>query len=328
MNIERDKLFEIIQGKLPKNISFIDEAADVLDISYDAMYRRLNGKTTLSFTEAIQLAKRFKISINSLYSLDEDIFVLKRTNENTLQGTTQFFEQASNSIKIFAQFKRTELMYAAKDVPVYYLQENSLFTRFKLYVFSQGYKENDLSIKFKDFNPPISLINAATEYQNSYKNIHITELWNDATINSNLYQIYYFFESKLLDKEEALELCSGLMKTIKIIEKQAIEEICDGSENKEYKLYFNQFTTLNNSSLFKTEKIKILLIPYTQLSYIKIDDKKSCEESDLFFERQKQLSKKISGEGEIDRNLFFNSMYEKIDQLKQQIEVKSKITFL
>ncbi len=328
MSVERDKLFESIIGKLPKNISFIDEAADVLDISYDAMYRRLNGKTTLSFTEAIKLAKRFKVSINSLYSLDEDIFVLKRTNENTIEGATQFFEQASKSIQMFTQFKRTELMYAAKDVPIYYLPENSLFTKFKLYVLSQGYKENDTNIKLKDFNPPMSLVKAASDYQNSYKNIHITELWNDATINSNLYQIYHFFESKLLDKMEALELCSDLMNVIKMIEKQAIEETLDGSENNEYKLYINRFTTLNNSSLFKTERIKILLITYTHLSYIKIDDKKSCEESYLYFERQKQLSKKISGEGEIDRNLFFNSMYEKIEQLQQQIEVKSKITFL
>ncbi len=328
MNIERDKLFETIREKSAKNISFIDEAADVLDISYDAMYRRLNGKTTLSFTEAILLAKRFKISINSLYSLDEDIFVLKRTNENTIEGATQFFEQASKSIKMFAQFKRTELMYAAKDVPIYYLPEDSLFTKFKLYVLSGSFKENGANIKFNDFIPPMSLIKAANNYQNSYKNIHITELWNDATINSNLYQIYYFFESKLLGKKEALELCSDLMKIINNIEKKAIEEICEGSEKKEYKLYFNRFTTLNNSSLFKTERIKILLITYTHLSYIKIDDKKTCEESDLFFERQKQLSKKISGVGEIERNLFFNSMYEKIDQLKQQIEVKSSITFL
>jgi len=174
----------------------------------------------------------------------------------------------------------------------------------------------------------MSLTKAANDYQNSYKNIHITELWNDATINSNLYQIYYFFESKLLEKKEALELCSDLIKVIKTIEKQAIDEILNGSKNMEYKLYFNRFTTLNNSSLFKTERIKIVLITYTHLSYIKIDDKKACEESDLFFERQKQLSKKISGEGEIERSLFFNSMYEKIDQLKQQIELKSNITFL
>jgi len=328
MNIERDKLFATIIEKLPKNISFIDEAADVLNISYDAMYRRFNGKTTLSFTEAIKLAKRFKISINSIYSLDEDIFVLKRTNENTIEGATQFFEQASTSIQLFAQFKRTELMYAAKDVPIYYLPKNTLYAKFKLYVLSQGYKGNDENIKLNDFNPPISLVKAASAYQNSYKNIHITELWNDATINSNLYQIYYFYESKLIGKTEALELCSDLMRVIKTIEKQAVNEIQNGSENKEYKLYFNRFTTLNNSSLFKTERIKILLLPYTHLSYIKIDDKKSCEESDLFFERQKQLSKRISGEGELERNLFFNSMYEKIEQLQQQIEVKSKITFL
>jgi hypothetical protein len=174
----------------------------------------------------------------------------------------------------------------------------------------------------------MSLTKAANDYQDSYKNIHITELWNDATINSNLYQIYYFFESKLLGKIEALELCSDLMKIIKNIEKQAIDEILVDSQDNEYKLYFNRFTTLNNSSLFKTEKVKTLLIPYTHLSYIKIDDKKSCEESALFFAGQKQLSKKISGEAEIERQLFFTSMYEKINQLKKQIEVKSLITFM
>jgi hypothetical protein len=40
------------------------------------------------------------------------------------------------------------------------------------------------------------------------------------------------------------------------------------------------------------------------------------------------FSKKISGESEIERQLFFASMYEKIEGLKKQIEVKSGISFM
>lgn len=330
MNIEKDKLFEIIRGKLSKNISFIDEIADALDVSYDATYRRIHGKTALSFTEAIKLAKRFKISINSLYHFekDEDILILKRKNENSIEGVTQFFSQAANSIKMYAQFKSIEMIYAAKDVPIYYLPENSLFKKFKLYVLSQGHKKNGIKTTFKNFIPPMSLVQAAADYQRAYKNVNITEIWNETTINSVLWQIYYFFEARLVDKNEATSLCLELEKLIQLINMQSVKEVFEGSENKTYALYYNQFMTLNNSSLFKTEKTKIMLMPYAHLSYIRIDDKKTCEESDLFFERQKQLSKKISGEGEIERDLFFNAMFEKIKQLKQQIDVKSLISFM
>ena len=72
MGIEKEKLFSIIRQKLPNNVSFIEEIADVLDVSYDASYRRLNGKTALLFEEALKLAKHYKISLNNLYGLDEE----------------------------------------------------------------------------------------------------------------------------------------------------------------------------------------------------------------------------------------------------------------
>lgn len=330
MSIEREKLFALIKQRLPENVSFIEEVADVLDISYDAMYRRVNGKTVLSFNEAIKLAKQYKISINSIYSLEQgdDLFVLKRKNDNSINGVLNFFLEITNSIKAFNLDDKSELFYAAKDIPIYYLPEGSLYTKFKLYVISQSYLSEKEKVKFERFNVPLSLVKSAKDFTKMYQNINITEVWNDTTINSALYQIYYFFETKLLTKSEANELCNELKKIVQQLENKATQKVFSESGNKKYELYYNKSITLNNTSLFKRDKIKILTIPYTHLSYIRIDDKDSCDEYQQFFERQILMSKKISGNSEVVRELFFTSVYEKINQLKQQIEVKSLISFM
>ena len=126
MSIEREQLFAIIKQRLPDNVSFIDEIADVLDISYDAMYRRLKGKTVLSFSEAIQIAKHYKVSLNGLYDVEkeENLFVLKKSSDNSFEGLTDFFDVIANSAAIFSKFKNPDILYAAKEIPIYYLPDN------------------------------------------------------------------------------------------------------------------------------------------------------------------------------------------------------------
>ncbi len=330
MSVEREKIFALIKERLPQNVSFIEEVADVLDISYDAMYRRINGKTLLSFDEAIKLAKHYRISINSIYSFEQgdNVIVLKKKNSNTITGVTTFFQEVVKSIKTFNLEEDSELFYAAKDIPIYYLPEESLYTKFKLYVVSQGFLSEKERIRFKDFNVPVSLLQSAKDFTKIYQNIRITEIWNDTTINSALYQIYYFYETKLISKEEANLLCLELEKIVQQIEKKSTDDTLSELGNKKYDLYYNKSITLNNTSFFKRDKIKILIIPYTHLSYIRIDDKDSCEEYEQYFKQQVLMSKKISGKSEVVRELFFTSVYEKINQLKQQIEVKSLISFM
>jgi hypothetical protein len=93
-------------------------------------------------------------------------------------------------------------------------------------------------------------------------------------------------------------------------------------------MYYNKLINLNNTVFFKSQKMKTLLIPYTSLSYLRIDDEETCEEIDVHFDKKLKFSKKISGDAEVERKLFFTSMYEKIEQLCKQIEVKSGISFM
>src|SRR6185503_15552827 len=60
--------FEQIRKRLSPHVSFVDELAELLDISRDSAYRRMRGETVLSLDEVKKLSVRFKISVDSIIS--------------------------------------------------------------------------------------------------------------------------------------------------------------------------------------------------------------------------------------------------------------------
>lgn len=332
MKFKGEKLFEFIRKKVPKNGSLVEVVSDVLDISYDSAYRRINNKTTLSFEEALTLTDYYQIPIYSLYNIatDKSLFVFKSNYTNSYEGLEDFYNNVTQSIEMFSKLESSDLLYAAKDIPVYYTTGKSLFEKFKLYVFLNILSDSSKTnlIPFKDFNPKISMVKAASNFKKAFKNIKITEVWNDTTINSSLYQIYYFYEIRLIGKEDALALCNEVEEIIKEIENQSSLEIWNKEKGISYRLYYNRLINLNNTVYMRSKKMKTLLVTYTSLSHIRIEDEKTCAEIESYFKKQLQYSKRISGSSEVDRKMFFTSMLDKIEQLREQIKAKSSISFM
>jgi len=52
----QEQFIKYLKEKSQNNISFVDEIASVLDIGYDAAYRRINLKTSLTLEESVKLA--------------------------------------------------------------------------------------------------------------------------------------------------------------------------------------------------------------------------------------------------------------------------------
>lgn len=328
MSFEREKLFNLIKQKLPNNISFTGEIADVLDISYDAAYRRLSRKTTLSFEEALKLSRHFKISLNTIHCLEEEVIpVLKQSSINSKDELAGFFMNMTKTVSLFIKYSDAEFLYAVKDIPLYYIPTNTLYGKFRLYFFYSIYSNKELT-NFKEFSLTSDIIYDSICFKNSFRKLNGIEIWNDTTINSSLYQIYYFYNIKMVSKEEAIQLCVELKKLIEKVEIQAINEVWDEVSDQKYQMYYNKLINLNNTIFLKSKKTKTILVPYTSMSYLSVDDERTGEEIEKHFDKKLQFSKKISGDAEIDRQLFFASMYEKIDQLKKQIEVKSGISFM
>lgn len=327
----QEKFIDYLKSKSNDKTSFIEEIASVLDIGYDAAYRRINNKTNLSLDESVKLAKHYKISLNKLFEVGSKTTILADLSPpiHNKEGLEIWLKQSYNSVFPLTKLKSASIIYSAKDIPLFHTLKDSYLSRYKIYVWLKDVDTEMTSNKvtFDDFikQIPESLLNNAFQLGEVYKDINITEIWNNTTINGSLQQVLYYFEAGMLSKELALLICDDIKEVILHIEKQAIQQSLIGSNNKaSYQLYVNDIHTMSNTIMVKTPYQKVFFTPFTVISYFKIEHQPTCELMFEFFQKQMSISKLLVNAGEKDRALFFNRMHQKINKLKTRIQLDNE----
>ncbi len=322
----QEQFIRYLKEKTQNHTSFVEEIATILDIGYDAAYRRINLKTSLSLEESVKLAKHYKISLNNLFEVGSQNSILTELSPpiHNKEGLELYFKQSLNNVLPLTQLKSASIIYSAKDIPLFHTLKDSFLSRYKIYVWLKDVDTNMTKSKvtFDDFIKiiPDSLLENAYKLGEVYKDINITEIWNNTTINGTLQQVLYYFEAGALSKKLALLICTDIEDVIRHVEKQAIQQSIIGSKNKAiYNLYINDIHTMSNTIMVKTPYKKVFFTPFTVISYFKIEHQPTCELMHDFFEKQMSISKLLVNAGEKDRSLFFNRMHQKINRLRERI---------
>jgi len=324
----QEQFISYLKSKTKDSTSIVDEIASVLDIGYDAAYRRINLKTNLSIDETVKLAIHYKISLNKLFEVGNEHSILTELSPpvHSIEGINMWLQQSYNSVYPLTKLKGTSIIYSAKDIPLFHTLKDSYLSRYKIYVWLKDIDQEMTrnKITFDEFIKiiPEDLLQNAFKLGEIYKDINITEIWNNTTINGSLQQVLYYFEAGALSKEMALAICTDIEDVIRHIEKQAIKQSLEGSKNKaSYKLYVNNIHTMSNTIMVKTPYQKVFFTPFTVISYFKIEHQPTCELMFEFFEKQMRISKLLVNSGEKDRSLFFNRMHQKVNRLRERIRI-------
>jgi hypothetical protein len=215
------------------------------------------------------------------------------------------------------------MFYTAKELPVFYVLQNSLLSKFKIYTWLYILDKEipNKNISFDKFIFPPSLLLAAEQAGEAYNKVKIVELWNSGIVNGIVNQILYFFETNLLSFKSAIDICENLRLTIKKIEKSAHLGKRLNERSTDFKLYHNELILLNNNVVVKNNNKRTLIIPYASLKYFITNDQPTCNDIDNFFKEQLKISKLLSNTGLKERIIFFKPIYDKIDKLKGRIEL-------
>ncbi len=319
----QQEFLDRIKKRLPANSSLIEGVAEALDISYDAAHRRTSLKSKLSLEESMVLARRFHISLDKLQEVtSNDIVAVQKTasitNEEELQ---KYFERSYTSLSSLKASKEGHLLYSAKDIPLFYLLEGNLLTRFKCYVWLKLLNPNFTDKKFSEFHPNLSLLTSAKELASIYSNLTVSEIWDITTINSTLKQIHFYYEAGLLDIEDALQLCTHLEELISGVAKKV------SKNNGTFQLFYNELLLMNNQVLVQTPTQQSLYVPFSMLSYYLTSDPHTCEQAFNYFQKQLEHSKLLNKAGEKEQKTFFNKIYSKINSLKQLLSAVENLNF-
>ncbi|WP_294238846.1 XRE family transcriptional regulator [Chryseobacterium sp. sg2396] len=308
--MHQERLLKEIRKKIA-NKSLNDEIANILNISYDAAHRRTSLKAKFSFEEALELARHYQISLNQFLTSDHQILVQK-TKAVTETGDLQSFFK--HNLNVFENLPLSEGMiiyYSAKDIPFFYTLSDTLLSRFKVYVWMNLLNSRQVFIPFLQFSPP-DFEPATQELKQRYEEQHVVELWNDMTVSSILQQIVYYFETGLLQKREAMVILEELKELIGYIERKT-------ENNPKFHLYENELMHLSNDIFFHHPQQSLFAIPTNMFGYILINDEKTCKETLNYFEHQIRNSKSMNTSGNRDRKIFFNKMYQQIENLIQKL---------
>jgi hypothetical protein len=331
----QEQFIKFLKAKSNDTTSFVDELASVLDVGYDAAYRRINLKTSLSLEETVKLARHYKVSLNKLFEVGDTDSILTEISQkpNNEQALELWFKQTLNNAIPLTKIKNAEMIWSGKDISLFRSLNDSHLTRYKMYVWLKDLHVDmaKSKISFDDWMTtiPDSLIESAIELGNIYKHINITELWNDNTINGTLQQVLYYFEAGLVSKDITLRICDDLHEIVNHIEKETIQQTINDLENEKFfRLYKHDLHTLTNTVMLITPFQKAFFTPFTVLSYFKIEHKETCDMMHEFLQKQMSNSKLLATSGERDRTIFFKTIHQKISIAKQRIDIDDKMTFL
>jgi len=291
--------------------SLNDEIANILNISYDAAHRRTSLKAKFSFEEALELAKYYQISLDQFLTSDYQILVQKTSAVTKTEDLQSFFQ---NNLSVFENLPLSDEMtiyYSAKDIPFFYTLSDTLLSRFKIYVWMNLLNAKQVFVPFLEFSPPH--FDADTqELRKKYEEQRVVELWNDMTVSSILQQVLFYYETRLLKKNEAQVILQELNELIELIEKKT-------ENNPKFHLYENELMHLSNDIFFHHPQQSLFALPTNMFGYILINDAKTCGETLNYFEHQIKNSKSLNTSGNRDRKIFFNKMYQQIENLNQKL---------
>jgi hypothetical protein len=324
----QEVLFRSIREKLSPNVSFVHELSELLGISYDSAYRRIRGEKELSLEELKLLCQHFQISADTLFNLQSRhvVFQSMAIGSDGLD-IDKWLESLLAAIRQIHAAREREIIYAAKDIPVFYYFEFPEIAAFKIYFWNKslipsgGYEHRKISL-----TAPEGAYETGRQLLSHYIRIPIIEIWSEETISSVLRQIEYCYLSGFFEnKEDVFRLAEVIDAWLDHVQQQAESSfqfrygaVREGIENN-YRLYHNEVLVTDNTILVSMDGKKVSYNTYNVISQLVTTNPAFCDQIDKTLRNLMQKSTLISGTSAKERYRFFNILHEKVNTLRIKI---------
>lgn len=322
-------LFQKIREALPAHLSLVDEISELLNVSYDSAYRRIRGEKALSINELYKLSKHFNISVDALFNIKSDNVIFKHypiLSPNF--GIKPWLKVILQDIKKIQHQSVNEIIYAAKDPPVFHYFQFQEIGAFKMFFWEKTLFQfpqlADKKFAIHDYDEEIKTI--GEQILAASIKIPTVEIWNEDTFNITFKQIEHYWISGLFQfKEDVHILCDKLYLWIEHIKKQAelgfkffYGTEPQGVENT-YRFYENEVVLNDNTIFVETNNFTATYLTYNVLSLLFTTDPEFCTGVKNYLNGILKESILISSVNAKERNRFFNKLLDKIEQFRSSL---------
>lgn len=322
-------LFDSIKQKLSPNISLVNEIAEILDLSHDSAYRRIRCDKPLTIEELFKLKSHFGISIDAFgEDKGNNVMFVSSLIEHEQFKISNWIDKISEDLLQISESKNIEIIYAAKDPPLFHYFQFPEITAFKVFFWEKTL------FQFPEYEKKIFDLDKINQeiFKKGRKALALTtkiptiEIWNEFIFRILLSQIRFYWESGLFAKKSHLKnLLDKMEKWLLHIQKEAelgfkflYGSQPEGIENT-FQLYSNEVILNDDTILVKTDHGYAAYLTFNGLSLLKTSNQKFCTELNKYFHGLMKKSNLISLSGAKERNRFFNEQLNEINLFRKRV---------
>lgn len=321
------QLFKHLKETLPPHLSLVDELESLLGLSADSVYRRIRGEKPVTIPELKKICEHYRLSLDQLLQLNTDTVVFRAPDLK--RGQYPFIEVLKSmlqQLKYFNSFRKKEMLYLCKDMPIWQFYLFPELGAFKSFVWAKTI-HNEPALAGRQFSladyPADEYNSLGCQILKEYNTIPSVELWNEESINSTLNQLKFYKDSGgFKNREDISRVIDSFDQTVEHLRHQAEkgQKFMPGDSELAYKapvqLYVNEIVIGSNTIMAIVDEARLSHIPYNVFSFMFTSDPAFNESIYHGFQTLKSRSTLISGTGEKERNRFFSTLKERINLLR------------
>jgi hypothetical protein len=324
----QQELFRYVKESLPPHLSLVDELCQLLDLSADSVYRRIRGEKPIALTELKCICEHYNVSIDQLLQLKNDSVLFQAPG--IMNGATPFADHMKGMLAQFSyfnSFNESHIFYLCKDAPFWYFYLFPEMAAFKTFFWCKTIN-NEPALMDKSFSleeyPFKDCFAIGQQILEAHSRMNTVELWNLESIHSSINQVAYYRDAGIFrDKKDLVTVVDSFIRMLDHLQAQAAAGVkfMPGATNVTHKgliqFYVNELILGNNTILLNLDDKKISMITYSVFSYLITRDERFAAKAFGTFNTLLSRSTLVSRSGEKDRNRFFNTLRDKVNELRK-----------
>lgn len=314
-----EKLVGAIREKIPHKATLTNTLADLLCMEREAVYRRMRGDVSFSFSEVAAISNKLGISLDNLMGAHS---VKSRPYQLSL---VEYIDPMEDDYKMWILYNE-RLKEAREDpascnvecmnvLPSIFLLDYKYITRFYLFKWYNQYGHSENTVHFRHIESADKLLAiqriTAMESQHIKRTIYI---WDPLIFQYIVNDIQYYSSVRLIDPEEVQQLKQELLVFMDKMELMASRGEYPETGNP-IQFYISNINFDTSYSYLEAKNLRISIIrAFILNSVVSLDEKayeifRNCMQSLL------KSSTMISVSGEKQRILFFEKQRQIINSL-------------
>ena len=320
-------LFQQILTQFPKRSDAVSALTSLLNVTPDAIYRRLRGDSVLTINETALLSSHFGVSLDAFVSSarGQVIFDLHLFDQ-AASSLDQFMENLRQILNSLKDLTEARVLSISSNVPIFYYALTPGLFKFKLFVWANTIW-NVPFLRDQQFSPqlfPPHIDQMIQRIKDDFFLVHSVELWSMSMVEDTLNQLAYFtYSGRFSHPGIVQQLYDELHVLIQTLQnfatdgsKSNVRQVLQGG----FDLYHNEILHASQTFLISSKDKPLVFMPFATPSYVMTFDPVTCQHLEDWFEKIIRKSNPLSRANEKNRHFFFNQIFQKIIFSRQRLD--------